>query len=74
MMEYARETSTKVSTPVPSRILVRVLQYFCLVAGLLALGYVGFVIVEAHTYQARKVREIEQPRDIEHHEHPAPRP
>jgi LPXTG-site transpeptidase (sortase) family protein len=55
-------TRQKASVPVPFSILVRVLQYVCLVAGLLGAGYVGLAIVEAHTYQARKIREIEQPR------------
>jgi len=65
-MEYARQHARqRVSTAVPSRIVFRVLQHVCLIAGPLALGYVGFVILEAHTYQAKKIQEIEQPREIE---------
>jgi sortase A len=69
VMEYAREYARpyarqRGSGHVPRRIFVRVLQHICLVAGLLALGYVGFVIVQAHIYQSAKVREIEQPREI----------
>jgi sortase A len=58
VMEYARQG---VSVATPSRILIRFLQYVCLVAGLLAVGYVGFVTWEAHMFQAAKIREIEQP-------------
>jgi LPXTG-site transpeptidase (sortase) family protein len=40
------------------------LQCILFVAGLLAVGYVGFVVVTAHTYQARKLRELELPASV----------
>jgi sortase A len=60
VMDYARQG---VSIPAPSRIFLRVLQYVCLVAGLLAVGYVGFVTWEAHMFQATKIQEFDQPAD-----------
>jgi sortase A len=56
MMDHAEQR-----VAAPSRVLIRVLHYVFLLAGLLALGYVGFVVLEAHIYQARKVHEFEQP-------------
>ena len=49
----------EVSSPSPVRTLLRCAQYILFLAGLVALTYVGFVLVETQTYQADQSRQLD---------------